>query len=125
MHAEAAIWQKRLRNEFFPGSDLVVRWNEEMCRYQVGQKVRNGASDEIDWFYVVTDGNDGFKPLDMRTVRKLYLLDKSRQKVVTADALRRDMRDRKEAEEERAGAERRYRIRHESKFVGGRWGFDA
>lgn len=124
MHGEAARWQKRLNREFFPGSDLKVRWADDIERFEVGQKVRDGAAEHTDWFYVVTDGNDGFKPLDMRTVRKLYALDKSRNKVLTADDLRRQIRDGQEQAEDKKSEERRYRIRHEAKFIGGRWGFN-
>jgi hypothetical protein len=125
MHAEASRWQKRLNREFFPGSGLKVVWDEEMGRFRIGQKVRDGAFEYVDWFYTVTDGNSGFKPIDMRTVRKLYSMDKSRMKMPTADDIRKAMADGKARDEMKKSEELRYRIKHEAQFVGGRWGFDA
>lgn len=122
MHGEAARWQSRLRRELdSPG--LFVRWNEGLCRFQVGQLVREGASDYVDWFYTVTDGMNGFKPLDQRTVRKLHSMDKAKNRPMTATELRSRMTSAKAEREMRAADERRYRIRHEAKFLGGRFGF--
>jgi hypothetical protein len=120
MHAEAAVWQARIRKEF-DNRDLCVRWNGEMCRYQVGQRLREGASEHIDWFYTVTDGNSGFRPLDWRLLRKLHSLDKTKQ-TITAAQLRRQIADAREAAEDKRGEERKYRLRSEAQFMSGRWG---
>jgi hypothetical protein len=124
MHGEAAVWTRRLRREF--GDDrLAVRWNEDLCRYQVGQKVGTGGADHIDWFYTVTDGSNGFRPLDQRTIRKIASMDKRRMKLPTADELRRQRETAAAEAREKRGAEIRYRISHEAEFYRGRFGFDA
>lgn len=122
MHGEAARWQRRLRKEL-ADSGLHVRWNGDVSRFQVGQLVRSGASDHVDWFYTVTDGMDGFRPLDQRTVRKLHSMDKAKNRPLTGAELRSQIASAKAAREEQAAGERRYRIQHEARFVGGRWGF--
>lgn len=121
MHGEAAVWTKRLRREF--GDDrLVVRWNEDLCRFQVGQKL-GGIGTTIDWFYTVTDGDDGFRPLDQRAIRKLGSMDKRKHRLKTPEQHRRDVKSAKDEQEEKERAERRYHLRHAAEFYRGRWGF--
>lgn len=122
MHAEARAFQARIRSEF-NDPNLVCIWDEVMERYRIGQKVRVGASDTVDYFYTVTDGNNGFKPLDQRTIRKLHSLDKAKVRVPTADEIRAQLRDAKEKKDADERASLAYKFKHEAKFIGGRFGF--
>ena len=112
MHGEAQRWQKRIRRELGdPG--LLVRWNEEIERYEVGEVLRSGSADYQNWFYVVTDGNNGFRPLDERTVRKVRALDYSQQEALDVAAIERRMKNEKAEREAKASVDRMYQVREE------------
>jgi len=112
MHGEAAHWQKRIRRELGDPS-LLVRWNEEIERYQVGEVLRLGSADHKEWFYTVTDGNNGFRPLDDRTVRKIRALDKANQVELTGEDIRKMRADAKQEREAKAFDDRRHQLREE------------
>lgn len=97
---------------------LRVRWREDIERFEVGRLVSSLASDWIEWFYMVTDGNDGYRPVDMRTVRKILSLDTwKRDKTLTVDDFITQIEDQK-LDRERARAEViRYRLKHESRYI--------
>jgi hypothetical protein len=120
MHGEARHWQARLRREL-GDPRLVVRWNVDAERYEVGQIVAYGASDVIEWFYAVTDGNNGFRPLDGRVIRKLRTLDKAHQPNWTPSRFRQHLVDEKADLDEKRREEFRYQLAHETKFAAGRF----
>ena len=119
MHGEASRWQARLRSEF--DAPLMVRWNEDIERFEIGQQVRSGAMDHVDWFYTVTDGKSGFRPLDHRILRKLRTLDKEHQPNWTPSRFRKFLEAEKAEVNEKRRDELRYKLMHEAKFSRGRF----
>lgn len=120
MHGEAAAWQRRLRATF-DDPRLVVRWNSDIERFQIGYVCRSGAADHTEWFYTVTDGNSGFRPLDERIVRKLHTLDKTHQPNWTPKRYREFLEQEKREVEEKRREELRYEMLHELKFARARF----
>jgi hypothetical protein len=119
-HGEAAAWQRRLRSTF-DDPRLMVRWNSEIERFQIGYQCRSGAADHTEWFYTVTDGQSGFRPLDDRIVRKLYTLDKAHQPNWTPKRYREFLEHERQDADEKRRSELRYEMLHELKFARGRF----
>ena len=120
MNGTVAVWKKRLRSEF--GDDrLEFRWNPEIERFQVGYRKPLGASDLTDWFYTLTDGNDGFRPPDQRLIRKLQILDKNHQPNWTPARYRKFLEDEKAEVRAKHNEELKYEVLHELKFRQGRF----
>lgn len=119
-HGEAAAWQRRLR-QTFDDPRLAVRWNVEIERYQIGYMCRSGAADHTEWFYTVTDGQSGFRPLDDRIIRKLHTLDKAHQPNWTPKRLREFVESEKRDADAKRSEELRYQMAHELKFARGRF----
>jgi hypothetical protein len=115
MHGTAAHWQKRLRREL-DDRNLVCRWNEMLERFEVGE-VLHGLTDSVDWFYLVTDGDNGYRPMDMRTVRKVRSLCKRHNKVWKADEYTRAIVDAKKERSERQGEEIRYQLKEGARHL--------
>ena len=119
-HAEAAAWQRRLQAEF-DEPRLRVRWNSEIERYQIGHLCREGAADHTDWFYTVTDGQNGFRPMDDRVTRKLRTLDKKHQPNWTPKRFKEFLASERAEVEEKRREEMRYAMLHELNFAKGRF----
>jgi hypothetical protein len=120
MHGTAAYWQGRLRKEF-GDNRIVVRWNDEIERFQVGYVSRLGAADLAEWFYTVSDGNSGYRIIDHRIIHKLRTLDKAHQPNWTPARYRKWLEEEKEALNEKKREDLRYRIAHETRFAKGRF----
>jgi hypothetical protein len=112
---EASRWQRRLREEF-NDTRLLVRWDHDIERYQIGYVPKGGLTDDPEWFYTVTDGHSGFRPLDQRIVRKLHTLDKTKQPNWTGIRLRKHIEQENLTAQEKQSAETRYQMMHEIKF---------
>jgi hypothetical protein len=97
---------------------LRVMWDQKIERYVIGRRVASLASDFIDWFMVVTDGNSGYRPIDHRTVRKIESLDtwKRPSHLKPSDFIQKV----EDAKTERAQARSeiiKYRLRHDSRYI--------
>lgn len=122
MHHEAERWTKRLRKEL-GDQRLVVRWNQEIQRFQVGEKVRSGAADSVHWFYTVTDGKSGFRGMGWHVIRKVASLDKAQSPswMKSAEAYEAALRDEQTRNELKEAEERQYRLKHEVKYLRRYW----
>lgn len=120
MHGEAARWQKRLRQEL-GDPRLHVRWNEQLERFQVGQTVESVCTDQVEWFYTVTDGNGGFRGMGPWVIRKLHTLDKKHQPNWTPARYRAWLEQEARDVDEKRREEFRYELMHEVKFASGRF----
>jgi hypothetical protein len=115
VNAERA--EKYLKREV-GDSKLRVRWRNDIERFEVGRLTSALASDHIEWFYIVSDGNDGFRTIDMRTVRKLISLDTWRRaKHLTVEDFTKQIEDRQATELEAQREVRRYRLKHEARYI--------
>jgi hypothetical protein len=115
-HAAASRAEKFLQREC-ADPQLRVKWDESIERFVVGRLVHSIASDHVEEFLIVTDGNDGYRPIDMRTVRKIVSLDTwRRQKMTQADFIKM-VEDRKTDELSKKREVLRYRAKHEARYV--------
>ncbi len=122
MHHEAERWTKRLRQEL-GDPRLVVRWNPEIERFQVGEKIRSGAADSVHWFWTVTDGQSGFRQMGWHVIRKVSALDKSQLPswAKTPEVYTAALEDEKKRVELKEAEERRYQLRDEVRYARRYW----
>jgi hypothetical protein len=93
---------------------LRVRWRDDIEKFEVGRQLEDG----ITWFYVVSDGDGGYKPVDMRTVRKVISLDTwRRDKALTMDGFIKQIEERKLAEDVAKREILKYKVKHESRYI--------
>lgn len=93
---------------------LRVRWRNDIERFEVGRQ----TEDHIAWFYIVSDGESGYKPIDMRTVRKVISLDTwRRSKTLSLADFVAQLKERKLNEEEEKREAMKYRVRHEARYI--------
>lgn len=97
--------------------ELRLRWDDRTERYMVGRKVSSLTSDHVEWFYVVTDGQSGYRPIDQRTVRKIKSLDTWGRPKLTAEDFEKQIEERKSDEAEKRREVLQYRLRHEARYV--------
>jgi hypothetical protein len=97
---------------------LRVRWDGRIERFVVGRLVSSMASDFVDWFLIVSDGESGYRPIDHRTVRKIVSLDTwKRDKPMTEEEFIAGL-EQKRTEDRAARAEvLKYRLKHESRYI--------
>lgn len=104
--------QKYLQREV--GDDKIrVRWRNDIERFEVGRK----TDSHIEWFYVVTDGESNFRPVDMRTVRKVISLDTWRRPKHSFQSFLTQLKDRKLNDQEKDREMMRYRLKHEARYI--------
>lgn len=97
---------------------LRVKWDNRIERFVVGRLVDSLASDYIEWFYVVTDGESGFRPIDQRTVRKVLSLDTwRRSKTLTPEEFTKQLQEKRIEEREERREAIRYRVKHEARYI--------
>lgn len=97
---------------------LRLRWDGDSERYVVGRLVTALSSDYVEWFYVVTDGDSGYRPVDHRTVRKILSLDTwKRERQMTAKDLVKQVRDGRESRDLERAEAIRYRLKHEARYI--------
>lgn len=97
--------------------ELRLRWDGEIERYVVGRRVK-AASDYVEWFLVVSDGDSGYRPVDQRIVRKIKSLDTwKRDKVLTVNDFVNQIESRKAADNEKKREVIQYRLKHEARYV--------
>ncbi len=113
----AKRWEKRLQREL-GDPYLRVRWNHEIERYEVGQKSAI-VSDLVYWFYVLTDGQSGFRNPDEWSeafIRKIRSLTIHGMKW-TPEEVARVHRECLEKNRQKAREELQYRLKHVAKDV--------
>jgi hypothetical protein len=97
---------------------LRVRWRNDIERFEVGRKVDGLLSNHIEWFYTVTDGESGFRPVDQRTVRKLISLDTwRRSKTLTYKDFLGQIQEKKLEEHEEKREAMKYRFKHSARYI--------
>lgn len=97
---------------------LRLRWDNSIERYVVGRLTSYLSMDHVEWFYVCTDGDSGYRPVDSRTVRKIKSLDTwRRDKQLTAKDFCKMVQDKKLDEQEERSEAIRDRLRHESRYI--------
>lgn len=117
MHGSVPRLEKYLQREV-GDPELRLRWDSAVERYVVGRRVQTLASDYVEWFLVVTDGNSGYRPIDQRVVRKIKSLDTwKREKPLTPQEFLDIVEGRKESEAEKKREVLQYRLRHEARYV--------
>src|SRR5512138_1048961 len=115
MNAKRA--QEFLRREV-GDSKLCVRWRNDIERFEIGRKVESLASDFVEWFYISSDGESGYRPIDMRTVRKIKSLDTwRREKTLKPEDFVKMIQEKKLAEHEEKREAIQYRLKHESRYI--------
>jgi hypothetical protein len=93
---------------------LRVRWRSDIERFEIGRRLDN----HTEWFYVCTDGESGYRPVDMRTVRKVISLDTwRRQKALSLADFINMIKERKLSEREEHREILKYRIKHEARYI--------
>lgn len=97
---------------------LRLQWSEAIGRYVVGRLVTALASDFVDWFMVVSDGNDGYRPIDQRLVRKIISLDTWRREkqMTSAEFTSKLEQEKLDRAQERSKAIA-YRLKHEARYI--------
>jgi hypothetical protein len=116
-HEAAERYQKWLQREV-GDLKLRVRWDNRIERFVIGRLVSTFASDFIDWFYVVTDGDSGYRPIDQRTVRKIISLDTwRRDKQLTVNEFVKMVAEKGADDQEQTRAALRYRVKHEARYI--------
>lgn len=114
---EVSRYEKWLQREV-GDSCLRLKWDNAVERYVVGRLVRSLACDYVEWFYVVTDGNSGYRPIDQRTVRKILSLDTWRRpKHLTVDDFIKQIEERKLDRETERSEAIRYRLKDEARYI--------
>lgn len=96
---------------------LRVKWDSRIERFVVGRLVSSLASDHIEWFYVVTDGDSNYRPIDMRTVRKVMSLDTWRRKRLTESDFVKQLEERKLERDTARSEFLRYKLKHEARYI--------
>lgn len=115
-HAAAVRAEKFLQREC-ADPQLRVKWDESIQRFVVGRLVTSVASDYVEEFLIVSDGQDGFRPIDMRTVRKIISLDTWRKKRMSKDDFVKMIEEKKADEHQKAREIIRYKARHEARYI--------
>lgn len=97
---------------------LRVKWDGRIERFVIGRLVSTMASNFIDWFYVVSDGNSGYRTIDHRVVRKLVSLDTwRRDKHLSVDEFIQNLEDKKLADRQKQAEVLKYRLKHEARYI--------
>ncbi len=116
MEADVAKrWEKRLQREL-GDPYLRVRWNPEIERFEVGQASAI-VCDLTYWFYVLTDGQSGFRNPDEWSeafIRKIRSLVKNGI-TWTPEEVARVERACLEKNRQKAREEMQYRLKHVAK----------
>jgi hypothetical protein len=115
-HAAAVRAEKFLQREC-SDPQLRVKWDESINRFIVGRLVRSLGCDYVEEFMIVSDGMDGYRPIDMRTVRKIISLDTWRRKKMTKDDFVKMIEDRKTDDLSKKREILRYRAKHEARYI--------
>jgi hypothetical protein len=115
MEGSVARLEKWLQREV-GDEKLRLRWDSKIERYTVGRWVDSLSA--IDWFYVCTDGNSGYRPIDRRTVRKILTLDTWRhEKQMTAKDFVKKAQERQLDERQERAEAMKYRVKHEARYI--------
>lgn len=117
MHGSVPRLEKWLQREV-GDPQIRLRWDDRIERYVVGRHVKSMASDFIDWFLVVSDGNSGYRAVDQRVVRKIVSLDTWRRpKHLTVREFCDKLDDDKTARLQKESEAIRYRLKHEARYI--------
>lgn len=115
MHTER--YEKFLQREC-GDPELRLRWDHNIERYVVGRRVKSLASDYIEWFYVVTDGDSNYRPIDQRTVRKVMSLDTWRRAShLSVQDFTKQIEERRLEREQERSVIMKYRLKHEARYI--------
>lgn len=97
---------------------LRVRWRTDIERFEVGRAIPDLASDRVEWFYIVSDGDSGYRPIDTRTVRKVISLDTWRRpKTLSLSDFLSQLEERKISDQQKEREAMKYRIKHEARYI--------
>jgi hypothetical protein len=114
-HAAAQRAEKFLQREC-ADPHLRVKWDDSIERFVVGRFVPSFS--KIEWFYVSTDGDSGFRPIDQRTVRKVLSLDTwRREKTLSMNDFIDHIERGKQSDKEKNREIIKYRLKHESRYI--------
>ena len=95
-------------------SKLVVRFDNRIQRFVVGRKLDSHVED----FYVVTDGESGYRDIDMRTVRKVLSLDTwRRDKTLSVSDFISKIEQQKLDRDKKRSEVIKYRLKHEARYI--------
>ncbi len=117
MHGSVERLEKWLQREV-GDPQLRLKWEDRIERYVVGRQVKSLASDYIDWFLVVSDGNSGYRAIDQRLVRKIVSLDTWRRpKHLTPEEFCSQLDEAKDARIRKNEEAIKYRLKHEARYI--------